>query len=62
MSPEVERIAAKANTRLLKRYRHLAEDCGKPANKARTAVANEQIRWIWIIGKAVKAELAAKAA
>ena len=62
VSPEVERIAAKANTRLLKRYRHLAEDCGKPANKARTAVANEQIRWIWIIGKAVKAELAAKAA
>ena len=61
VSPEVEHITTKANTRLLKRYRHLTEDCGKPANKARTAVVNEQVRWIWVIGKTVKAELAAKA-
>lgn len=58
VSPEVERTAAKANTRLLKRYRHLTEDRGKPSNKARTAVVNEQVRWIWVIGKMVKAELA----
>lgn len=57
VSPEVERIAAKANTRLLKRYRHLIGECGKPSNKARTAVVNEQVRWIWVIGKTVKAEL-----
>ena len=58
VSPEVERIATRANTRLLKRYRHLTEERGKTANKAKTAVVNEQVRWIWIIGKAVKAELA----
>ncbi|MBR5259224.1 MAG: IS110 family transposase [Eggerthellaceae bacterium] len=58
VSPEVERLAAKANARLLKRYRHLTEERGKPSNKAKTAVVNEQIRWIWIIGKTIKAELA----
>ncbi len=58
VSPEVERLAAKANTRLLKRYRYLTEERGKTANKAKTAVVNEQVRWIWIIGKTVKAELA----
>lgn len=57
VSAEVERIAAKANTRLLKRYRHLTEERGKSSNKAKTAVVNEQVRWIWVIGKAVKAEL-----
>ncbi len=58
VSAEVERMAAKANTRLLKRYRHLAEERGKSSNKAKTAVVSEQVRWIWIIGKTVKAELA----
>jgi transposase len=59
VSAAVESIAQKANDRLLKRYRHLADDCGKPECKARTAVVNEQIRWIWVIGLAVKEELAA---
>ena len=58
VSSEVERLAAKANTRLLKRYRYLTEERGKTVNKAKTAVVNERIRWILIIGKTVKAELA----
>lgn len=58
VSPKVERLAAKDNTRLLKRYRYLTEERGKTANKAKVAVVSEQIRWIWIIGKTVKAELA----
>ena len=61
-SAEVQAIARKGNARLLKRYRHLIEDLGKNANKAKTAIVNEQIRWIWAIGKTVQAELAAKQA
>lgn len=57
VSPEVERMARRANARLLERFRHLTEDLGKPANKARIAVVNEQVRWIWAIGRAVQAEL-----
>ena len=59
VSASVESIAQKANDRLLKRYRHLAEERGLHECKARTAVVNEQIRWIWVIGLAVKEELAA---
>lgn len=57
VSPEVERIAKKANDRLLKRYHHLTKDLKKTSNKAKVAVVNEQVRWIWIIGQTVQAEL-----
>lgn len=57
VSPEVERMAKKANDRLLKRYRHLTKDLGKTSNKAKIAVVNEQVRWIWIIGQTVQAEI-----
>lgn len=60
VSEEVERMARKANARLLKRYNHLVGECGKHANKAKMAVVNEQVRWMWIIGKTVQDELAAK--
>lgn len=59
VSPAVARIAAKANDRLLDRYRHLTGDLKKNACKARTAVVSEQIRWVWVIGRAVQAEVAA---
>ena len=57
VSPEVELIAKKANDRLLKRYHHLTKDLKKTSNKAKVAVVNEQVRWIWIIGQTVQAEL-----
>ena len=59
VSAAVESIAQKANDRLLKRYRHLVEERCMHECKARIAVVNEQIRWIWVIGLAVKEELAA---
>lgn len=58
-SPEVKAIAAKANARLRKRYRHLRDDLGKGRNKAKIAVVNELVRWIWVIGLQVRSELAA---
>lgn len=61
VSEAVERMAAKANSRLLKRYQHLTGDLGKHPNKARIAVVSELSRWIWAIGLQVQAELAAKA-
>ncbi len=60
VSAEVQAIARKGNVRLAKRYRHLTEDLGKNANKAKIAVVSEQVRWIWVIGKTVQSELAAK--
>ena len=61
VSEAVERMAAKANSRLLKRYKHLTGDLGKHPNKARIAVVSELARWMWAIGLQVQAELAAKA-
>ena len=59
VSEAVERIAAKANSRLLKRYKHLTGDNGKHPNKAKVAVVSEMARWIWVIGLQVQSELAA---
>lgn len=61
VSEAVERMAAKANSRLLKRYQHLTGELGKHPNKARVAVVSELSRWIWAIGLQVQSELAAKA-
>jgi transposase len=58
VSAEVEAIARKANTRLMKKYKHLTVECGKNANKARIAVVSEMVRWIWIIGLQVERECA----
>ena len=33
-----------------------------PANKAKVAVVNELVRWIWVVGKMVQAEQRALAA
>ena len=44
VSEAVERMAGKANARLLKRYRHLAVDLGKHPYKAKVAVASELAR------------------
>ena len=58
-SPNVIAIANKANARLRKRYRYLRDERGKTPNKAKVAVVNELVRWIWVIGCAVEAEQAA---
>ena len=58
-SSEVKAIASKANARLRKRYHHLRDDNGKSVNKAKVAVVNELVRWIWVIGLQVRSELAA---
>ena len=60
VSEAVERIAAKGNARLLKRYRHLTGDNGKHPNKAKVAVVSELVRWIWVMGLQVQAELASE--
>lgn len=61
VSAEVREMADKANLRLMKRYSHLVEDNGLRACKARMAIVNEQVRWIWAIGLAVQAEQEAAA-
>lgn len=61
VSEAVERMAHKANARLLRRYQHLVGDLGKHPNKARIAVVSELSRWIWVIGLQVQNELEAKA-
>lgn len=60
-SEAVERMAHRANARLLRRYQHLIGDLDKHPNKARIAVASELSRWIWAIGLQVQSELEAKA-
>lgn len=60
VSEAVERMAAKGNARLLKRYRHLADEMGKHPNKAKVAVVSELVRWIWAIGLEVQSGLAAQ--
>lgn len=56
-SVQVEAEALKCNTRNVERYRHLIK-AGKPANVAKTAVASELVRDMWIIGRMVQRELA----
>ena len=50
-------IASRANDRLYARYDHLARGKRKNANKAKVAVVNELVRWIWVIGLQVRDEL-----
>jgi len=50
-------IAARANDRLYARYDHLAREMHKNHNKAKVAVVNELVRWIWAIGRQVQDEL-----
>ena len=61
VSEAVERLAHKANARLLKRYQHLTGDLGKHPNKARVAVVSELVRWVLVIVLQVQSELEAKA-
>ena len=58
-SPDVVAAANKANARLRKRYRYLRDERGKTPNKAKVAVVNELVRWIWVIGRMVEGEQAA---
>lgn len=56
VSPNVREMADKANLRLAKRYGSLVKDNGLKACRARMAIVNEQVRWVWAIGLAVQAE------
>lgn len=60
VSAEVEQEARKCNTRNRRNRRRLAEltEKGKVANVAKTAVASELTRDMWVIGRMVQAELA----
>ena len=49
-------IAARASERLYGRYSHLTAERHKNANKAKVAVVNELVRWIWVIGFQVQDE------
>lgn len=55
--PDLEALIRKANTRLRDRYHHLTQESKKNANKAKVAIANELVRWCWIIGQKVQASL-----
>ncbi len=55
-------IASRANGRLYARYDHLAREKHKNANKAKVAVVNELVRWIWVIGLQVQREQRGEAA
>ena len=55
-SPACLSMAARANERLYARYDHLARERHKSANKAKVAVVNELVRWIWAIGLRVQEE------
>ena len=61
VSPEVTAVCPKASKRLKARFDHLVGK-GLPVNKAKIAVVNELIRWIWVVGKMVQAEQRALAA
>lgn len=57
VSPQVEAEAKKCNARNRARYEHLIAS-GKHANVAKTAVASELVRDMWVIGRMVQRELA----
>ena len=59
-SAACQAIAARANERLYVRYDYLARERHKNANKAKVAVVNELVRWIWVMGLKVKEEQQAK--
>ncbi len=50
-------IAARGNRRLRERYDHLAREARKAPNKARVAVVNELIRWLWVAGLQAQREM-----
>ncbi len=56
-SAAAQSIAARANERLYGRYSHLAGERHMNHNKAKVAVVNELVRWIWVIGLQVQEEL-----
>ena len=60
VSSEVQAICYRANKRLAERYEHLTKELGKRPNKAKVAVVNELIRWIWVVGCAVQDEREAR--
>ena len=62
VSPEVESHCHAATKRLQKRYRHLTEKQKIGKNKAKVAIVNELIRWVWAVGCMVQDEQAEKAA
>ena len=55
-SAAVETMASDANARLLARYKHLTQDNHLYHNKAKIAVVNEYVRWVWAIGCQVQLE------
>lgn len=60
VSAKVLGMAFAASGRMYKRYRYLTTVKGKHSNKAKIAVVNELIRWIWAIGCEVEKQLATK--
>ena len=61
VSAAVEAMAAQANARLYGRYKHLIQDNHLHHNKAKVAVVNELVRWVWAIGCQVQLEQERKA-
>lgn len=57
VSPEAKHIEDRANMRLMERYCHLTDDGDMRECKARIVIVSEQIRWTWMIGRTVQAEL-----
>ncbi|WP_165044965.1 IS110 family transposase [Adlercreutzia sp. ZJ138] len=55
VSPDVKAVCRKADRRLAKRRQHLSEQKKHP-NKIKIAIANELIRWVWVIGCMVEDE------
>jgi transposase len=53
-SDEVRALCTEATRRLKARYRHLTAESKKHTNKAKMAVVNELIRWVWLVGLSVQ--------
>ena len=60
VSPEIGRLARKANRRLKSRFDELV-DAGKHPNVARVAVVRELACWIWVIGLKVESGIGSMA-
>lgn len=58
VSPDIQSVCYKATKRLNERYLYLTKERGMKANKAKVAVVNEMIRWIWVIGCMIQDEQA----
>ena len=59
VSPDVQAVCYRANKRLGERYAYLTKERRMKTNKAKVAVVNEMIRWIWAIGCLVQDEQSA---